>query len=120
VVHCCAPDIPIALLAEAGADALSLDASSLSSSSYDALGEVLDAGHSLWLGLLPGTDAEVSLDTARTPLRRLWADLGFAPNRLAESVVPTPACGLAGASPRYVRRVLSLLRDVGRSLQDET
>ena len=36
------------------------------------------------------------------------------------SVVPTPACGLAGATPAYVRRVLAVLRDVGRSLLDES
>lgn len=119
VVHCCAPDVPIALLREAGADAVSLDASLLDVSIYDALGEAVDAGTSLWLGLLPSTDAEVTLDSAREPLRRLWNELGFAPAQLADSVVPTPSCGLANASPRYVRRVLSLLRDVGKAMQDD-
>jgi hypothetical protein len=33
--------------------------------------------------------------------------------------VPTPACGLAGASPAYVRRAFSVLRDVGRALLDD-
>jgi hypothetical protein len=48
----------------------------------------------------------------------LWGELGFAPDRLAESVVATPACGLAGASPAHARRVLSLLREVGDWLAD--
>lgn len=118
-VHCCAPDVPIPLLREAGADALSLDAALLSAAQYDALGEAVDGGASLWLGLLPGTDADVTLDVARDRLYRLWSDLGFAPKQLADAVVPTPACGLAGASPRYARRVLSLLRDVGTAMQDD-
>jgi hypothetical protein len=33
--------------------------------------------------------------------------------------VVTPACGLAGASAGYVRRVLSVLRDTGNALVDD-
>jgi methionine synthase II (cobalamin-independent) len=118
LVHCCAADVPIGLLRSAGADAVSLDAGLLDTSHYDALGEAVDGGTSLWLGVLPSADATITLDTAREPVRRLWAELGFAPDQLAASVVLTPTCGLAGASPAYVRRVLSVLRDVGKHLQD--
>jgi len=62
----------------------------------------------------------ITLDTARDPIRQLWNALGFPIGQLAASVVPTPACGLAGASPAYVRRVLSLLRDTGRSLLEDS
>ena len=119
VVHCCAGDAPIALLRGTGADALALDAARLDHDQYDPLGEAMDAGASLWLGVLPSTDAPVSLDTARAPIRRLWAELGFGPRELPERLVATPACGLAGATPAYARRVLSLLRDVGQWLLDE-
>ncbi len=118
VVHCCAADIPIALLRAAGADAISLDAALLTSAHNDALGEALDAGCGLWLGVLPGTDADVTLDRARAPIERLWRELGFPLADLAAAVVPTPACGLAGASTAYLRRVLSLLRDTGHWLVD--
>ena len=118
VVHCCAPDVPIALLRAAGADAIALDASLITREHYDALGETIDAGIALWLGVLPGTDAEITLDTARAPIRTLWSALGFAPKLLAEQVVPTPACGMANATPAYARRVLRLLRDTGAALLD--
>lgn len=117
VVHCCAADAPIALLRRLGADAIALDLSQLSGQ-HDQLGEAVDAGTSLWLGVLPSLDSDISLDSARGPIRKLWNELGFPPEQLAESVVPTPACGLAGATPGYVRRVLALLRDVGRDLVD--
>jgi methionine synthase II (cobalamin-independent) len=120
VVHCCAADVPVQLLRDAGADALALDAARLRPDQYDVLGETLDAGTSVWLGVLPSTDAAITLDTARAPIRRLWAELGFARRELGYRLVPTPACGLAGASPAYVRRALSVLRDVGRWLVDET
>ncbi|HEY8300536.1 MAG TPA: methionine synthase [Jatrophihabitans sp.] len=119
VVHCCAPGVPIALLRDAGADALAVDAALLRTADYDALGEAVDAGVSLWLGVLPGTDGEVSLDRPRSVVTSLWSALGFARAEAAARVVPTPACGLAGASPRYARRVFSLLRDIGAALRDD-
>lgn len=119
VVHCCAADVPVRLVREAGADAISVDAVQLPQSAYDALGEAIDAGMSLWLGVLPATDADVSLDRGRDAVRRLWSGLGFAREAAAASVVVTPACGLAGATPTFVRRALSLLRDVGAALRDD-
>lgn len=119
VVHCCAADAPLALLRGAGADALALDLSLLGVGGYDSLGEAIEAGTALWLGVLPALDSAISLDTGRIPIRRLWADLGFPLEKLAASVVPTPACGLAGASPTYVRRALALLRETARCLLDD-
>ncbi len=117
VVHCCARDVPIGLLREAGADAVSIDLTLIKGSRTDELGEAVDAGTSLWLGVLPTLEARdappIELDTARRPLERLWSDLGFPRAQLPDAVVPTPACGLAAASPSYARRVLSVLRDVG-------
>jgi hypothetical protein len=118
VVHCCAPATPLDLLREAGADAIAVDAALLTSAQYDALGAAVDAGVSLWLGVLPSTDAAITLDGARGRVRRLWTELGFADSTLADAVVPTPACGLAGASVGYVRRALSVLRDTGRALRE--
>ncbi len=118
-VHCCAADVPVALLRGAGTDAIALDATHLTTGQFDALGEAIEAGTSLWLGVLPSTDATITLDTARDPIERLWSALGFARDQRAGRLVPTPACGLAGASPAYVRRVLSVLRDTGRWLLDE-
>jgi hypothetical protein len=118
VVHCCAEDVPLRVLRDAGADALAVDAAMLTSAQNDELGEAVDAGLSLWLGVLPGTDADVTLDTARGAVQRLWSELGFAPAQAAAAVVPTPACGLAGASPAYVRRALALLRDTGKAMLD--
>jgi hypothetical protein len=97
-----------------------VDATLLGVSDYDALGEAVEAGLALWLGVLPSTDRKITLDEARAPIRRLWSELGFDPELLARTVVPTPTCGLAGASPTYVRRVLALLRDVGQDSLDRS
>ena len=117
-VHCCAPGAPIALLADAGADAVALDAALLQPAHYDALGTAVDAGVSLWLGVVPATDAPAGLDLARSVIRRLWGALGFAPAHARTALVPTPACGLAGASPADARRALAVVRDTGQWLAE--
>lgn len=112
-VHCCGANVPIGLLRAAGADAISLDATLLGVGAYDALGEAVDAGTSLWLGVLPSSDQRITVDTGRDLIRALWANLGFPLSQLPTSVVATPTCGLAAASPAYVRRALGVLREIG-------
>ncbi|MCL2781798.1 MAG: methionine synthase [Actinomycetia bacterium] len=120
VAHCCAANAPIALLRAAGADAVSLDAALLTEADYDALGEAIESGMRLWLGVLPATDAAIGFGSARELIHRLWDALGFPRSSLAATVVPTPACGLAGASAGHARRALAVVRDIGRALRDES
>ncbi|MBQ1028261.1 methionine synthase [Micromonospora sp. C95] len=119
VVHCCAPDVPLELLRSAGAIGVALDLSLLSD--LDPLGEALDAGFGLLAGAAPTTPggrAPTSADLAGR-VRTLWDRLGFPRRRLAEQVVVTPACGLAGADAAYARAVLTACRDAGRRLSEE-
>ena len=118
VVHCCADDAPFDVLRNTGADAISVDATRFGSAAYDALGEAVEAGTSLWLGVLPSTDAPVSFDETRDRLRALWSELGFPLTQLAGDVVPTPTCGLAGASQQHVRAVFRVLRDLAKWLPE--
>ena len=118
IVHCCAANPPIALLREAGADALSLDATLLAGGSadiFDALGEAWDAGTMLLLGLVPSTDPgrPPTLHDVAKPALTLVDRLGFPRTLLAERAVPTPTCGLAGASQAWARRALTLTRELG-------
>ncbi|HET6878372.1 MAG TPA: methionine synthase [Jatrophihabitans sp.] len=116
VVHCCAAEVPLRLLHAAGVDAVSLDRSLLTSADYDALGELVDAGVCLWLGVVePG----VRFAAARDSVTALWRELGFAPAELARRVVPTPVCGLPSATDEQVRATFAVLRDVGRSLLEQ-
>lgn len=119
VVHCCGSRVPYDLIAGAGASAISVDASLISDAQLDPLGPFVESGGSLWLGVLPGTDGPISLRSARGNIQPWWNKLGFSPELLAATVVPTPSCGLAGASMPYVRRVMTMLREVGASLRDE-
>ncbi|HZE41982.1 MAG TPA: methionine synthase [Stackebrandtia sp.] len=121
VVHCCAPDAPIGLLRDAGAAAVALDLSLIDldvPAAIDPLGEALEAGFGLVAGAvpaLPGAEFPSGKAAAET-LAELWNRLGLARHRLAEQVIVSPACGLAGATPSYVREALTACREAADRL----
>jgi hypothetical protein len=128
---------------------LDVTALGTSAGRLDPIGEAVEAGAVLLAGLVPtrdpgpdgapdpgsrpGPDAEpgegdgtpgaadgaYSYRRAAEPLLDLWDRLGLQRSRLVQ-VVPTPTCGLAGATPDWARRALHLCRDVARLLADES
>ncbi|MEV5554377.1 methionine synthase [Nonomuraea wenchangensis] len=120
VVHCCAPAVPFALLRRAKARGVSVDASLLRRRDEEELGELVEAGMTLFLGVVPGAGNRLpDLGAIARPAVELWRRLGFAPDELAGRVVLTPACGLAGASPAYARAALAACRKAARVLKDD-
>ncbi|QNP65448.1 methionine synthase [Streptomyces genisteinicus] len=119
VVHSCAPDVPFALLRRAGAAGISFDFSLLTEREEEAIGEAVEGGTRILAGVVPSTDAALS-DPGGSVMgvRTLWRRLGLNPGTLAESVVITPSCGLAGASPAYARAALAHCVRAARSLAD--
>ncbi|GAA3043846.1 hypothetical protein GCM10020000_24090 [Streptomyces olivoverticillatus] len=98
---------------------MSFDFSLLTEREDDAIGEAVEAGTTLFTGVVPGTDGPLS-DPAGSVMgvRTLWRRLGLSPGILAESVVVTPSCGLAGASPAYARAALAHCVRAAKSLAD--
>ncbi|MCP3816815.1 methionine synthase [Streptomyces sp. A3M-1-3] len=119
IVHSCAPDVPFALLRRSGAAGVSFDFGLLTERDEEAIGEAVEGGTKLLAGIVPGTDSPLS-DPAGSVMgvRTLWRRLGLSPGTLAESVVITPTCGLAGASPAYARAALAHCVRAARSLAD--
>lgn len=122
VVHTCAPDVPFALLRRAGAGGISFDFSLLTEREEEAIGEAVEGGTQLFLGVVPGTDpASGGLSDpggSVMGVRTLWRRLGLNPGTLTESVAITPSCGLAGASPAYARAALAHCARAAKSLAD--
>ncbi|MFJ2476273.1 methionine synthase [Streptomyces sp. NPDC087659] len=119
VVHSCAPEVPFALLRRAGAAGISFDFALLTERDDESIGETVEGGTTLFAGVVPSTDGPLS-DPAGSVMgvRTLWRRLGLNPGTLAESVVITPSCGLAGASPAYARAALAHGVRAARSLAD--
>ncbi len=118
VVHCCAADVPFRLLTGAGAHGVSFDLSQVGVEGYDAVAELLESGRTALLGLVPATDPDPEPgDGALTErVLRLLDMVGLDPAAETGDLVVTPACGLAGASPRWARRACEVSARVARSL----
>ena len=119
VVHCCAEHPPVELLIDAGAAAVSVDATLLTPRDDEALGVAVESGKGLLLGVVPVTGARRDLTATMEPVRVLWRRLGFDHDRLPGSVVVTPTCGLAGASPARAREALAACVEIARRLGEE-
>jgi methionine synthase II (cobalamin-independent) len=119
VVHSCAADVPVGMLVRAGVAGVSLDLTLVREELDDALGEAIESGVVLLAGVVPAAGGELS-DAATTvgPVRRLWSRLGLPAETMASSVVVTPTCGMAGASPGHAVRALRLAREAARTLAD--
>lgn len=118
VAHCCTEQPPLELLLQSGARGLSVDMSVLAPSAYDALAGAIEKDLLVLLGVVPAVESATDLSDAEVSTRvlRLLDTLGFDPESTGESVVLTPACGLAGASPTWARRALELCRQSASNL----
>ena len=121
VVHCCAAQVPFPLIETAGAAAVSIDLSLLATADIDLVAELVEAGLALFAGALPTDSAQRLVDGPPLPPAQtaervvtLWRRTGLAAARLAEQVVVTPACGLAGVSPAAARAALAHCREAAR------
>ena len=103
----------------AGFSAVSLDQDLLSGADLDALAGAVEGGSGLWLGCLPTASAEVvGVDQLRTRVLRLADRLGLG-DRLADGLVLTPACGLAGYEPAAASRVFDVLGRAAGQVAEE-
>lgn len=119
VVHCCAPDPPLALLQDAGVAAVSVDLAA-ARLDPDEVAERVERGLALWLGVVPslGPGVPPGVGEVLAPVRELWRRTGLAADTLPERTVLTPACGLAGASAGWAHTALRLVRQAARALAE--
>jgi Cobalamin-independent synthase, Catalytic domain len=120
VVHSCAADVPLRLLASTGAVAVSIDLGVMRD--RDALGEIIDAGVALFAGAVRTSgplEARPPADNVVADrIATLWRELGFPREQMATQVVVTPACGLAGATLLYARAAMETCVKAARRLAD--
>ena len=119
IVHCCAVEVPVGVVAGAGATGVSLDLGT-AAVDRDALAAAVEGGLELWAGVVPalGPGVPPAPRQVVAPVRRLWHELGFGADDLRLRVALTPACGLAGASPGWARTAMQLVRQAARVLDE--
>jgi methionine synthase II (cobalamin-independent) len=106
VAHCCAADVPVSLLADAGFEAISFDLTLARAD--EAWAQAFEAGTDLWPGVIPASGALGSPAEVRRQIDRWFGDLGFDDAAYGEGTVITATCGLAGSTPDHARAALTL------------
>jgi len=124
LVHCCARDLPLRIMKEAGAQAVGFDLSLLHSEEEQGeLAEVVEAGLGILAGVAqtPGRSAPGASPSPREPGARvleLWHRMGIPVGGLDRQVVLTPGGGLAGTSLAGARAALARCREAARLLPE--
>jgi hypothetical protein len=118
VVHCCDAAVPLLLLRDAGVAGISVDVTGGRRLEENPVGELVEAGVALWLGVVPalGPGVAPSAREVADPVREWWRQVGFPAELLPRSVAFTPACGLAGASMGWAHTAYRLLQQATRRL----
>lgn len=110
-LHCCAPGLDVDLAYGAGFAAVALDQRHIDAPTWDRLAAALEAGRDLWLGCAPTHTPDAVPRPDRLAERVL---AGVRPLEVAgarDHVWLTPACGLAGWSPRAALGLLRALKE---------
>ena len=120
LVHNCSASPPLELLRRSNATYIGVDLTLVKPADLDGIGELLQAGKGVALGLVPTTAPTTPLkwDDAAAPALKLVDRLGFGRAILREQVIVTPTCGLAGASNAWARQALKLCSEVARSFAE--
>lgn len=122
LVHCCAADVPIALLTSSGRRGpgfagISLDGALLDRAGWDAVASAIEAGTELFLGVVDGATAPTVPDPITSRALSWLRPLELGPV-LADRLWLTHTCGLAGADRAVVRGQLSALRRAGAQVDE--
>lgn len=117
VVHCCAAEPPIALFRGAGAGGVSVDLDVLVAGAYEQLATAIDEGDRVLLGVAPSIGSSPATTRAVVDrVQRLLDMLGFDQEEVADRLVLTPSCGLAGAAPSYALGTMRALHEAAAEL----
>src|SRR5271166_313896 len=112
VLHSCAPELPWDLLQRSTINAISVDAGTLRAADLDGIAAFVESGRTVVLGVVPGIAPErrPSGEEVAAAVVAVTDRLGFGRSALRDRIGVTPACGLAGATPKWARTAIGLVR----------
>jgi methionine synthase II (cobalamin-independent) len=121
VLHCCAAGLPWKALQRSGIQALSVDVSTLTAGDLDGVGDFVDSGRTVMLGVVAATAPTMrpSAEEVAKAAVAVTDRLGFARSVLRERIGITPACGLAGATPQWARTAVELAQKAADAFAED-
>ena len=120
-LHSCAGELPWPLLLRSTFSAVSFDLSAVTAEALDGVGEFVETGRTVLLGVVP-VAAPGSRPSAEEVARAAvdFTDrLGFPRNVLPDRIGVTPSCGLASATPRWARTAVELAQKAADAISDD-
>ena len=120
-LHSCAAGLPWKALQRSSIHAVSVDVSTLTAADLDGVGEFVDSGRTVLLGVVPTTapTARPSAEEIAKAAADVTDRLGFARSVLRDRIGITPACGLAGATPQWARVAVELAQKVADAFAED-
>ena len=120
-LHCCAAELPWPMLQRGKLAAVSVDISTLGPEDFDGVGEFVESGRTVALGVVPSTppDRRPSEEEIAKSVVEFTDRLGFPRTVLPERIGVTPSCGLAAATPQWARSAVELVQKVADAIADD-
>ncbi len=120
VLHSCAPTLPWKALQGSAVHAISIDALTLVAADLDGIGEFVESGRTVLLGVVPSTapDARPSAEEVAAAAVAVTDRLGFPRPALREQIGITPACGLSAATSQWARTAIGLAQRAADAVAD--
>jgi methionine synthase II (cobalamin-independent) len=120
-LHSCAAGLPWKALQRSTIHAVSVDVSTLTAADLDGVGEFVDSGRTVLLGVVPATIPAIrpSAEEIAKAAVAITDRLGFPRSVLRERIGITPACGLAGATPQWARTAIELGQKAADAFADD-
>jgi len=111
-LHSCAADLPWKLLQRSQLQAIAIDVSTLQAADLDGVGEFVESGRTVLLGVVPGTAQQQQWKPQQVAAAaaKITDRLGFPRTVLRERIGITPACGLSGATEEWARIAIGLVQ----------
>ena len=121
VLHSCAAGLPWKALQRSTIHAVSVDVATLTSADLDGVGDFVDSGRTVLLGVVPTTapPTRPSAEEVAKAAVEVTDRLGFARSVLRERIGITPACGLAGATPQWARTAIELAQKAADAFAED-
>jgi methionine synthase II (cobalamin-independent) len=121
LLHTCASSIPWKLLQRSSIDALSVDTGTLRAGDLDAIGEFVESGRVVMLGVVPSSAPvrRPAVEEVATSVVAITDRIGFPRSVLRDRIGIVPACGLAAATPEWARTAIGLARSVAEGFADD-
>ncbi|WP_166904030.1 methionine synthase [Mycobacterium sp. DL440] len=120
-LHSCAPELPWKSLLRSAFHAVSVDVATLTPADLDGIGEFVDSGRTVLLGVVPSTapEASPSVEEVAKAAVALTDRLGFARDVLRDRIGITPSCGLAGATSQWARTAVELTQKAADAFAED-